>query len=145
MTGFRTLTEILDTGFRARIVVRSPQSIDKLRSHHLIQPRLGDTEFVVVLDPQAENAFDEAVVDVDYIIHLASTIPGSWGDLEEINVQRDFLDPAIRGSTRILESAMEAPSVKRVVMTSSIVALAPRDGRMRREFSLVLLKFVVRC
>ncbi|KAL9115945.1 MAG: hypothetical protein Q9227_000313 [Pyrenula ochraceoflavens] len=132
MVGFKTLIEALEAGYRARIVVRHNGSIEKLRGNQRIRRHERDIDFTIVPDQQTVGAFDDAVRNVDYIIHLANPIPGSWDD-SEIDVKRDILDPAIRGSTRILESAIKSPSVKRIVMTSSIVALAPRSGRMRPD------------
>jgi nucleoside-diphosphate-sugar epimerase len=55
----------------------------------------------------------------DYVIHTASPY--------HLNVQdpvKDFLDPAIKGTTGILKSIqLYAPEVKRVVITSSSAAI----------------------
>lgn len=59
----------------------------------------------------------------DYVIHTASPF--------HFNIQdpvKDFLDPAIRGTTGILQSVKKyAPSVKRVVVTSSFAAIVNPD------------------
>lgn len=55
----------------------------------------------------------------DYVIHTAS--PYSFKVDDPV---RDFLDPAIKGTTGILESVhAHAPGVKRVVLTSSSAAI----------------------
>lgn len=55
----------------------------------------------------------------NYVIHTAS--PYSFKVNDPI---RDFLDPAIKGTTGILESIRAyAPSVKRVIITSSSAAI----------------------
>lgn len=55
----------------------------------------------------------------DYVLHTASPF--------HLNVKdpvKDFLDPAIKGTTGILHAVKKyAPSVKRVVVTSSFAAI----------------------
>jgi nucleoside-diphosphate-sugar epimerase len=80
---------------------------------------------VAVPDFLADGAFDEAVRGVDYVLHLASPIPTS--DLAE-NVKKYILDPAIKGTVGMLQSAAKSKSVKRVVITSSVVVLAAKAG-----------------
>lgn len=55
----------------------------------------------------------------DYVVHTAS--PYSFKVEDPV---RDFLDPAIKGTTGILKSVKNhAPTVKRVVITSSSAAI----------------------
>lgn len=74
----------------------------------------------MVQDIASRNAFDGTLADVDAILHLASPLPGKGSDLH-----KDYLEPAIRGTLSILEAATMAPSVKRVIIMSSVLALAP--------------------
>ncbi len=61
----------------------------------------------------------QSVPPFDFVVHTASPY--------HFNVQdpvKDFLDPAIKGTTGILRSVKEyAPSVRRVVITSSSAAM----------------------
>ncbi|KAI7133654.1 NAD(P)-binding protein, partial [Hortaea werneckii] len=69
-----------------------------------------------------EGAFDEAVVSdppFETVIHTASPFHFNVTD-----VQKELLDPAIIGTTGILKSIKKsAPSVKRVVITSSFASI----------------------
>jgi nucleoside-diphosphate-sugar epimerase len=80
------------------------------------------TSFVVVEDIAKDGAFDEVVQadpPFDYVVHTASPYHLSVQD-----PVRDFLDPAIKGTTGILKSVHKyAPTVKRVVFTSSSAAI----------------------
>lgn len=62
----------------------------------------------------------------DYVVHTASPYQLSWDD-----PVKDCLDPAIKGTTGILKSIHAyAPTVKRVVITSSSAAiLSPPNHR----------------
>lgn len=76
-------------------------------------------EYAIVEDIAQQGAFDEAVRGVAGVIHTASP-SGVHGEDNE----RDVLDPAIKGTTSVLESiAKNAPQVKRVVITSSFAAI----------------------
>lgn len=123
--GFRTLVFALQAGYRARISSRKLAQAQALKRAESIKPYLDSIEFVEVPDFLADGAFDEAVRDVDYILHLASPIPTP--ELAA-DVKKHILDPAIKGTVGMLESAAKSKSVKRVVVTSSIVVLDPKPG-----------------
>ena len=65
-----------------------------------------------------EGSFDAAVANCDILVHTASPFV-----LQGItDPQAQLVDPAKRGTANALGSASRTPSVKRVVVTSSIVA-----------------------
>lgn len=60
----------------------------------------------------------------EYVIHTASPYKTKWDD-----PIKDCLDPAIKGTTGILKSIHAyAPTVKRVVITSSSAAVLKREN-----------------
>lgn len=71
-------------------------------------------DFVYVADIAQEGAFDEAVISdppFEWVLHTASPFHYNVTD-----TKKDFLDPAIIGTTGILKAIKKgAPSVKRVV------------------------------
>jgi nucleoside-diphosphate-sugar epimerase len=127
--GFRTLVKLLEAGYRARVTSRSLASAEKLKHLPSIKPFAGSIEFIEVPDFLADGAFDTAVKDVEYILHLASPLPddkyapGTY-DLDEV-----YLQPAIRGTVGMLEAASKSPSVKRVVITASVAILGPQPNK----------------
>jgi nucleoside-diphosphate-sugar epimerase len=123
--GFRTLVFALQAGYRARVSSRKLAQAEALRDAESIKPYLDSIEFVEVPDFLADGAFDDAVRDVDYILHLASPIPTP--ELA-VDVKKHILDPAIKGTVGMLQSAAKSKSVKRVVITSSVVILDRKPG-----------------
>lgn len=123
--GFRTLVFALQAGYRARVSSRRLVQAEALKNAESIKPYLDNLEFVEVPDFLAGNAFDEAVRGVDYVLHLASPIPTP--DLAK-DVKKHILDPAVKGTLGMLQSAAKSTSVKRVVITSSVVVLAAKPG-----------------
>jgi len=59
------------------------------------------------------------IVDVDAICHVASPFHFTPED----NV-RDLLLPPIRGTLGVLKSALQAPTVKRIVITSTMATMS---------------------
>ena len=95
------------------ITVRSTEKGQKLLDNH---PKVSkdNLDFVIVEDIAEQGAFDKAVQSsppFEAIIHTASPFHFNVTD-----VKKDLLDPAIVGTTGILESVKRyAPTVKRVV------------------------------
>lgn len=122
--GFRTLVEALSRGYNVRAAVRSENKITSIMKAKSIQPFLSQLSFVIVPDITKDGAFDDAVKGVQYIVHLASPLPkpGVSTDWEQSMVL-----PAIHGTLSILYSALKQPTIKRVVITSSVAAVFPED------------------
>ncbi|KIM95596.1 hypothetical protein OIDMADRAFT_106257 [Oidiodendron maius Zn] len=111
------LNTFLDSGYNVRGTVRSIASAEHVRQSHA--KYLDRLSFVIVEDITKPGAFDEAVKDVDGVIHTQSPF---WLKVE--NNERDLLIPAIQGTIGILESIHKHNSrVKRIVITSSFAAL----------------------
>ncbi|KAI1500609.1 hypothetical protein F5X99DRAFT_385383 [Biscogniauxia marginata] len=112
------LDALLHAGFQVVVTTRSEEKgkriVDSLKSSHL--------SYVVVKDIAKDGAFNnvfKSEASFDCIVHTASPY--------HLNVQdpvKDFLDPAIKGTTELLRSIKEhAPTVKRLVITSSSAAI----------------------
>ncbi|RYN45659.1 hypothetical protein AA0118_g12782 [Alternaria tenuissima] len=109
--GFAALTDALQQGYTARVSVRQAAQIDKIKEHDFVKPfvQKGAVQFAVVPDITIPGAFDQALKDVTE------------------DPEKDIILPAIQGTTSILYSALKHPSIKRIVITSSVVALL--DGK----------------
>ncbi|KAJ5924397.1 NAD(P)-binding protein [Penicillium verhagenii] len=111
---------LLARGHSVVATVRSQQKAQAILQSHpdLQKDRLDCT---IVEDIGQADAFDNAVVSeppFDAVIHTASPYHFNAKDAKEL------LDPAIIGTTGILTSVHKyAPSVKRVVVTSSFAAI----------------------
>ncbi|WCJ36875.1 NAD(P)-binding Rossmann-fold superfamily protein [Euphorbia peplus] len=66
-----------------------------------------------------EGSFDSAVEGCDGVFHTASPF---YHDVND--PQAELIDPAVKGTLNVLNSCAKVPSVKRVVLTSSIAAVA---------------------
>ncbi|ROV98774.1 hypothetical protein VMCG_06786 [Cytospora schulzeri] len=121
--GTHVIKTFLANGYYVRGQVRNESSAKKV---HKVFPNAGETlTTVVVPDITTAGAFDEAVKGVDGVIHTASPFQFEVKD----NV-KDLLEPAIKGTNRMLEAvAAHAPQVKRIVITSSFASIIdPMQG-----------------
>lgn len=108
----------LHAGYHVRLSVRDEAQIERLAT--LFSSSRNQLDFVVIQDISEASAFKGRMHGVDYIIHLASPMPGKGDEFK-----RDYLRPAVDGTTAILHAASASSSVKRVVVTSSMLACIP--------------------
>lgn len=107
--------QLLDKGYRVRATVRGADSkYPYLTSLEGAAERLQ----LVQADLQEAGAYDKAVAGCDAVFHTASPYVVNVKD-----PQRDLVDPAVNGTKNVLESCAKTPSVKRVVLTSSMAAI----------------------
>ncbi|GKT60965.1 3-beta hydroxysteroid dehydrogenase [Colletotrichum tofieldiae] len=135
--GFAVLTHALRAGHTVRCAVRSEAKAAFIRSRPQIRaldlPR-ARLNFAIVPDITADGAYDDAIRGVSSVIHVASPL-ATADSVPRDQHQEYFIQPAVRGTLGMLEAAKRAGTVRRVVITSSVVALASveeMEGRERR-------------
>ncbi|HEY0454403.1 NAD-dependent epimerase/dehydratase family protein [Actinophytocola sp.] len=84
---------------------------------------------VVTADLSHDDGWAAAVDGCDYVLHVASPFPPNAPKSED-----ELIRPAVDGTRRVLKAATDA-GVKRVVMTSSVVAVSSGhpNGPVRTE------------
>lgn len=123
-----TLDLLLKHGHSVVTTVRTQEKADKIKRAYPKEVEGGQLGFAIVPDIAQPGAFDQAVISdppFEAVLHTASPFHFNVTD-----VQKDLLDPAIIGTTGILKSIKQsAPTVKRVVITSSFAAIVdPAKG-----------------
>jgi nucleoside-diphosphate-sugar epimerase len=113
------IRELLEHGYRVRGTVRS--LADPRKTEHLrrIATQLGGTLELVEADLTSDRGWREAVAGCTYVQHVASPFPA-----EVPRDEMELIRPAVDGATRVLQACAAAGTVKRVVMTSSVAAVA---------------------
>src|SRR3984957_2434529 len=121
---------LLNSGYRVRATVRSPEREAYLRE---MVARAGasasDTLTFAVADLTSDNEWPEAVDGADFVLHVASPFPP-----DEPNNEDEVILPARDGTIRVLRAARDS-GVKRVVLTSSFVAICHGHGVPERGFT----------
>jgi nucleoside-diphosphate-sugar epimerase len=128
--GFAVLRAALQHGYNIRAAVRSEEKAKLIRTNPVLKYVTQDQlTFVVIPDFLAEGAFDSALKDVKYIVHVASPMPGPNVSGDD-DLDRHFIQPAIQGTICLYKSAQKAGNVKRIIVTSSAAAIFPVSAVM---------------
>lgn len=130
MIGFKIMTLLLEAGYNVRAAVRDQAGFNKISTLPPVFRHSSQLTCTVVPDITVPGAYDEAVQDVEYIIHVASPLVGH---VQEGNPEVSYLQPAIRGSVRILESAVQVSKIRRIVITGSILSIASIENIAKGE------------
>lgn len=115
------LSQLLEAGHFVRAIARSQSKVEQLsKTFGTYVP--AQLEFAIVPDITAPSAFDAAITSsrpFDVVMHTASPFNYRAG-----SSNLEFIDTAAKGTTEILHAITRvAPSVKRVVLTSSMAAV----------------------
>ncbi|KAH6957899.1 dihydroflavonol-4-reductase [Ilyonectria sp. MPI-CAGE-AT-0026] len=115
LVGAHVVECLLKKGFKVRAVVRSRTKAQRMvDSQKNFADRL---DFYYIDDLTTPGVFQDAMADIDGVIHLASPLNYQVADKEN-----ELIVPAIKGVRSILE-ASKGSEVKRIVMTSSFGAV----------------------
>ncbi|KAL8773517.1 MAG: hypothetical protein Q9209_001621 [Squamulea sp. 1 TL-2023] len=126
--GFRTVVSTFNAGYRVLAAVTRKEDADQILSAHSIKRflDLGDNlTFVTIPDIAAEGALIEAVEkDVQYIIHTDTPLTVN-STITPDHFESQIIQPILKGTNNVLSVALSTPRIKRVVMTSSLMGIAP--------------------
>lgn len=110
--------QLLEEGIDVHAAVRHPNNQEKIA--HLEEAAAtapGNISFFKA-DLLNEGTYDEAMANCSVVFHTASPFILKYDD-----PQRDLVDPAVKGTANVLESANRTESVQRVVLTSSCASI----------------------
>lgn len=110
---------LLADGINVHATVRDPANTAK--TGHLLKAAEGAKGQLTLFkaDLLQQGAFDAAMQGCELVIHTAS--PFVIKGLKD--AQKELVDPAVMGTRNVLESANRVASVKRVVLTASVVSV----------------------
>ncbi len=110
---------LIEQGHIVHATVRSLN--DAVKISHLLKLKALEPKQLILFEADllTENSFDEAIKNCDIVIHTASPY---FLDKPK-NIQKELIDPAVNGTKNVLNSVNKTKSVKRVIVTSSIVTL----------------------
>lgn len=118
--GSHIASQLLDAGYSVKATFRSDA-----KAKAFLEAFAGKSiKTHVVPDITEKGAYDECIVGADFVIHSASPFTFNIKD-----IQQDLLNPAIEGTTRMLEAVASCNTIKRLVLTSSFAsAINPFKG-----------------
>jgi nucleoside-diphosphate-sugar epimerase len=109
---------LLDEGITVHAAVRNPDDEKKVKHlKKIAADSKGELKFFKA-DLLTPGSYKEAMQCCELVYHTASPFTTNVKD-----PQKELIDPAVHGTENVLNSANEADSVKRVVVTSSCAAI----------------------
>ncbi|KAF6140737.1 hypothetical protein GIB67_035164, partial [Kingdonia uniflora] len=115
---------LLERGYTVKASVRDPN--DPKKTVHLRSlPGASERLQLFKADLLEEGSFDSIVDGCEGVFHTASPFFHAVTD-----PQAQLIDPAVKGTLNVLGSCAKTPSVKRVIVTSSVAAVI-YNGRPR--------------
>ena len=114
----RLAEKLLSEGLTVHATVRDPENKEKTKYLDALASKLPGEIKYFKADLLSEGSFDEAMKDCQLVFHTASPFIRNVKDPEN-----DLVIPAKMGTRNVLDSANRISSVKRVVVTSSCVAI----------------------
>jgi hypothetical protein len=133
MVGYAVLGAALRAGYRIRVAVPRPEDLEDIKKLASAKGYCNEVEPVVVNDVTVPGAYDTAVQDVDYIIHAVSPL----ADTKFQDYEKELIQPAIKETLGLLESANRTSCVKRVVQNSLAASVIPKETIMAGEDNTV--------
>ncbi|MEP0368408.1 MAG: NAD-dependent epimerase/dehydratase family protein [Cyclobacteriaceae bacterium] len=109
---------LLEDGLTVHAAVRNPDNQDKLAHINALAEKSKGSIKYFKSDLLSEGSYAEAMAGCELVYHTASPFTSAVKD-----PQKDLIDPAVKGTQNVLETASKTPSVKRVVVTSSCAAI----------------------
>lgn len=121
-SGFLSLEcvrQALEAGHRVRTTVRA-KAKEQIVLDGLAKASCDTSRLTFVhADLTKDDGWTEAARDTDIVLHVASPFP-----IVQPADENDLIRPAVEGTLRVLRAAAAAGTVKRVVVTSSVAAMA---------------------
>lgn len=123
--GVHIVDQLLRAKVHTRAIVRSESSADQLRKLYKDEIDNGLLVFAFVPDIATRGpVYDQAFKGITGLIHTASPVFQNPTNSSP-NIEEKFLKPAINGALNAVEAAHRTSSVKKVVLTASVVSAGP--------------------
>ncbi|GAV65725.1 Epimerase domain-containing protein [Cephalotus follicularis] len=117
---------LLQRGYTVNASIREPNN-PKKTEHLRALDGAAERLKLFKADLLDEGSFDSVVDGCEGVFHTASPF---YHDVQD--PQAELLDPAVKGTLNVLNSCAKASSVKRIILTSSIAAVA-YNGKPRTQ------------
>ncbi|EDV29631.1 uncharacterized protein TRIADDRAFT_19972 [Trichoplax adhaerens] len=110
--------QLLQKGYRVRGTVRSLKSEKKVKPLRELAENSEHSLELVEADLMEKECWTKAVEGCTYVCHIASPFPNRVPKNE-----MEIITPAVEGTKTVLAACAKSGTVKRVILTSSIVAV----------------------
>lgn len=109
---------LLEKGCVVHAAVRDPSNKERVGHLENLAHSSQGTLRLFKADLLTPHAYTKSMQECELVIHTASPVL-----MNSKHPQKDLIDPALTGTTQLLDTVNATPSVKRVVLTSSVAAI----------------------
>lgn len=115
-----------------RAIVRSTSDPEKTAHLTACAAALGASDRLELFqgDLLKSGEYDEAFAGADAVVHTAAVVA-----IRGKNPEKEIVEPSIRGTQNMLDSADKSGSVRRIIHTSSVAAVQSYDRRPEYRFT----------
>ena len=124
-----TVIQLLQQGYNVRGTIRPLSKEADLRKTISNYVQANDRLEILSADLSQDAGWDEAMQNVETVLHVASPFP-----LYEPKHEDELIVPAVQGTLRVLRAAHKA-GVKRMVQVSSVAAISSGHNGENKTFS----------
>ena len=124
-----TIIQLLQQGYTVRATLRSLSREAEVRETISKHVQANDRLEILPADLEQESRWNEAMQNVEYVLHIASPFP-----LFEPKHEDELIIPAVQGTLRVLRAAQKA-GVRRVVQVSSNAAISAGHSGENKIFT----------
>ena len=124
-----TIIQLLQQGYKVRATLRTLSREAEVRETISKYVQANDRLEIIPADLEQESGWDEAMQDIEYVLHIASPFP-----LFEPKNEDELIIPAVEGTLRILRAAHKS-KVKRVIQVSSVAAISSGHNGENKTFT----------
>jgi len=122
------IKNLLEKGLDVRATVRDKSNIEKYKHLSDIANNSSGKLTIFEADLLKIGSFEDAMQDCELVFHTAS--PFMISGIKD--AQKELIEPALNGTRNVLNSAKENSSVKRIVLTASVVSMHGDAADMKK-------------
>lgn len=110
--------KLLEEGMTVHAAVRNPDKQEKVAHLNELAKNSSGKIIYFKSDLLQKGSYQEAMEGCELVFHTASPFTSEFK-----NPQTELIDPAVKGTENVMETAKQTSSVKRVVVTSSCASI----------------------
>ena len=110
--------KLLEEGMTVHAAVRNPDKQEKVAHLNELAKNSSGKIIYFKSDLLQKGSYQEAMEGCELVFHTASPFTSDFK-----NPQTELIDPAVKGTENVMETAKQTSSVKRVVVTSSCASI----------------------